>query len=240
MANKVKVPAIAYLRTSSAANVGADKDSDRRQREAIQAFARRAGYELVGEFYDAAVSGADSIDTRPGFAAMLERIEGNGARTIIVETASRFARDLMVQEVGHSKLRERGIDLIAADNPGSFIDDTPTAKLVRQVLGAISEFDKAMTVAKLRGARERKRRDVGKCEGRKSHAERNPELVALAKRLHRHKPKGGRMSLRAISAELAARGFLNENGRPFAATSVKAMLKQPAECVSVRADRVLN
>jgi hypothetical protein len=29
-------------------------------------------------------------------------------------------------------------------------DDTPTAKLVRQVLGAISEFDKAMTVAKLR------------------------------------------------------------------------------------------
>jgi hypothetical protein len=30
--------------------------------------------------------------------------------------------------------------------PGSFIDDTPTARLVRQVLGAISEFDKAMTV----------------------------------------------------------------------------------------------
>jgi hypothetical protein len=80
---------------------------------------------------------------------------------------------------------------IAADNPGSFIDTTPTAKLVRQVLGAISEFDKAMTVAKLRGARERKRRGTGKCEGRKSHAERNPELVALAKRLHRHKPKGG-------------------------------------------------
>jgi Resolvase, N terminal domain len=135
-----------------------------------------------------------------------------------VETASRFARDLMVQEVGHAKLRERGIDLIAADNPGSFIDATPTAKLVRQVLGAISEFDKAMTVAKLRGARERKRREAGKCEGRKSHAERNPELVALAKRLHRQKPKGGRMSLRAISAELATQGFLNENGRPFASS----------------------
>jgi hypothetical protein len=100
----------------------------------------------------------------------------------------------------------------------------PTAKLVRQVLGAISEFDKAMTVAKLRGARERKRREAGKCEGRKSHAERNPELVALAKRLHRQKPKGGRMSLRAISAELAAQGFLNENGRPFAAASIKSML----------------
>jgi DNA invertase Pin-like site-specific DNA recombinase len=224
MASKQKTPAIAYLRTSSAANVGADKDSDRRQREAIEVFARRAGYELVAEFYDAAVSGADPIDTRPGFAEMLKRIEANGVRTIIVETANRFARDLMVQEVGHAKLRERGIDLIAADNPASFIDNTPTAKLVRQVLGAISEFDKAMTVAKLRGARERKRREAGKCEGRKSYAERNPELVAFAKRLRRHKPKGGRMSLRAISAELAARGFLNENGRPFAAASIKSML----------------
>jgi DNA invertase Pin-like site-specific DNA recombinase len=149
----------------------------------------------------------DAVDSRPGFVAMLKRIEGNGVRPIIVETASRFARDLMVQEVGHTKLRERGIDLVAADNPSSFIDDTPTAKLVRQVLGAISEFDKAMTVAKLRGARERKRREVGKCEGRKSHIERNPELVALAKRLRRQKPKGGRMSLRAISAELKALGL---------------------------------
>ena len=151
--------AIAYLRTSSATNVGADKDSDKRQRQAIDAFAKHAGYELVAEFYDKAVSGADPIETRPGFAAMLERIESNGVRTIIVETANRFARDLMVQEVGYARLRERGINLIAADNPDAFKDDTPTAKLVRQVLGAIAEFDKAMTVAKLRGARERKRED---------------------------------------------------------------------------------
>jgi hypothetical protein len=34
------------------------------------------------------------------------------------------------------------------------------------------------------------------------------------------------MSLRAISAELAAQGYLNENGRPFAATSVQAMLNK--------------
>src|SRR5262249_32084360 len=71
---KGKIPAISYLRTSSAGNVGADKDSDRRQREAIAAFAKRAGYELVEEFYDAAVSGADAIDSRRGFAAMLKAI----------------------------------------------------------------------------------------------------------------------------------------------------------------------
>jgi predicted acylesterase/phospholipase RssA len=42
----------------------------------------------------------DPIETRPGFTALLGRIAGNGVRTIIVETANRFARDLMVQEVG--------------------------------------------------------------------------------------------------------------------------------------------
>jgi DNA invertase Pin-like site-specific DNA recombinase len=88
-------------------------------------------------------------------------------RTIIVETANRFARDLMVQEVGYAHLREQGIDLVA-DSPQSFVDDTPTARLVRQVLGAIAEFDKAMTVAKLKGARDRKSAEAGRrIEGRK-------------------------------------------------------------------------
>jgi DNA invertase Pin-like site-specific DNA recombinase len=171
------MPAIAYLRTSSATNVGADKDSEKRQRLAIEAYTNHAGYELVGEFYDPAVSGADPIETRPGFAAMLERIESNGVKTIIVETANRFARDLMVQEVGFARLQERGINLVASDSPNAFQDDTPTAKLVRQVLGVIAEFDKAMTVAKLRGARDRKRKAFGKCEGRKSLAEQHPAVV---------------------------------------------------------------
>jgi hypothetical protein len=56
---KPRRSAFAYLRTSSAANVGADKDSDKRQRQAIETFAKHAGYELIEEFYDAAVSGAD-------------------------------------------------------------------------------------------------------------------------------------------------------------------------------------
>ena len=79
-------PAVAYLRTSSAANVGADKDSDKRQRAAIEAFAKRAEFAIVGEYYDAAVSGADHIDQRPGFVAMLQRLAANGAKTIIVES----------------------------------------------------------------------------------------------------------------------------------------------------------
>ena len=193
-------------------------------RAAIDAYASAAGLEIVDTYYDAAVSGADPVTDRPGFAEMLERLLSNGARTIIVESPDRFARDLMVQLAGHDMLKAKGISLIAASAPTFFIEDTPTAVLVRQVLGAVAQFEKTTLVAKLAAARKRKRMATGKCEGRKSLAETNPEAVALAKALSRKRPKGGQMSLRAVSAELAKRGFLNERGQPFNHKSVAAML----------------
>ena len=151
---------------------------------------------------------------------MLERLLSNGVKTIVVESANRFARDLILEETGHAMLKERGIELIAADKPDAFLDDGPTATLIRQVLGAVSQFEKAMLVSKLRGARERKRLAIGKCEGRKSHAEIDPEMVQIAKGLRRRK-RGN--SLRAIAADLAARGYFNV-GRAFSAASVASML----------------
>lgn len=214
--------AIGYTRTSSATNVGEGKDSVTRQRKAIQAYANRAGYRITAWFDDPAVQGSDTIDCRPGFASALEKIAGNGVRTIIVETANRFARDLMVQEAGYSRLRSEGIDLIAADKPDSFTDDSPTAVLVRQILGAVAQFDKAMTVAKLRGARERKRRNTGcKVEGRKSYAERNPDMVKKALELSQQRP---RLSLRKIAAALADAGFTTPRGLPYSASAINSML----------------
>jgi DNA invertase Pin-like site-specific DNA recombinase len=217
--------AVAYLRTSSRTNVGPDKDSEKRQRAAIEAYAKAAGYEIVDTFYDAAVSGADPVGERSGFVEMLERLMSNGARTIIVESPDRFARDLMVQLAGHDMLKAKGISLVAASAPTHFVEDTPTAILVRQVLGAIAEFEKTTLVAKLAAARRRKRVAMGKkVEGRKSHTESRPDVVRRAKALARKKPKGGRLSLRAIVAEMAARGYLNERGKPFNPKSVAVML----------------
>ena len=199
--------AFAYLRTSSATNTGADKDSGKRQREATAAFAERAGYTLAGEFYDEAVSGADAIDLRPGFAAMLTAIAGNGVRVIIVETANRFARDLIVQEVGFRQLRDAGIELIAADSPDSFTQDTPTAVMLRQIIGAVAQFEKASLVAKLKGARQRKKRETGKCEGRPT-SQRVADASVLAREF---RSKG--LTLREVSARLA-RSRAPQRSRP--------------------------
>jgi len=70
----------------------------KRQREAVTRYAKSAGYEIIAEYSDDGVKGADPVDQRPGFAEMMKHIAGNGVRTILVETANRFARDLIVQE----------------------------------------------------------------------------------------------------------------------------------------------
>jgi len=67
-------------------------------------------------------------------------------------------------------------------------------------------------VAKLRGARDRKRKKTGtKVGGRKSHAELWPEVVAEARRrLRRAKSKG--LSYCEISTRLKVAGYLNDRG----------------------------
>ncbi len=214
--------ATAYYRTSSASNVGADKDSLKRQQEAVAAYAKSHHIHIVQEYYDAAVSGADPINERPGFSEMLTYLHGNGARIILVENASRFARDLAVQITGHELLQRKGIELIPVDAPDPLTNETPTAVMVRQILGAVSQFEKASLVEKLRKARERKRSETGRCEGRKAVPE---AVVKEAKRLYRKNPRTGkRRSLRAIAKELAKLGHLSVSGKPYGAESVKRIV----------------
>ena len=98
---------------------------------------------------------------------------------------------------------------------------------MRQIAGAFAEYEKARLIHKLRHARERQRKERGKCEGRKAHSELRPDVVAEAKRLQRASPKTGkRMSLRKIAAALAEAGHLNERGQPFNPKSIVAMVTQ--------------
>ena len=75
-----RAPALAYLRTSSAANVGTDKDSEKRQRHAILGFAKRAGFEIVEEFYDAAISGAEVIAQEVKLATVRRAVKARSSK----------------------------------------------------------------------------------------------------------------------------------------------------------------
>jgi DNA invertase Pin-like site-specific DNA recombinase len=226
MSRKNLTPAIAYLRTSSPTNVGPDKDSDKRQRDAIHAFAKRAGFEIVGEYYDAGVKGADPIEGRPGFKALLERIVSNGVNTVIVEDAGRFARTLMVQEAGIAMLVGLGVRVMTSRGDDLTDSDDEMRVAMRQIVGVFSQLEKTRLVKKLKAARDRKKASgKGRYIGRKSHVEKQPAVVALAKRLYRANPKTGeRRSLREISADLLDAGYANEYGRPYHPQSIRRMI----------------
>jgi DNA invertase Pin-like site-specific DNA recombinase len=211
------------LRTSSEINAG-DKGSQARQRDAIEAYAKAHGLEVVGWYYDEGVSGTVPIEQRPQFVAMLDYMYGNGARTILLADPSRLARDAFVAEFAYQMLQKKGIALVAVNEPELFTDDeTGMRKLIRTIIGAISAFERDGIVHKLRVARDRASAKAGRrVEGRPPFPD---TVVAAAKKLHRpHRKTGQRRSLREISFELAKLGHLSSTGKPYVPESVKRML----------------
>ena len=221
--------ALAYLRTSSSTNTGDDKDSGKRQRAAINALAKSRGLEIVAEYYDEAVSGADAIEDRPGFSELLDRIDDNGVRTIVVEDVSRFARDSKAHILGLALLRERGVTLLDSSGNNLTDDTDEMQEAMITVMAAFATVEKKRLVKKLKAARDRKKAETGKCGGRKQIVELYPGAVTLAKRLYRKSPKTGeRRSLRKIAKLLADEGHaIRGSGKPFSASMVKTMCYGP-------------
>lgn len=173
--NMPRIQAFGYLRVSGRGQLAGDGFP--RQKEAIQRFADANNMEIVRWFQERAVSGATEWEHRPAWSEMVQNL--NGVRTIVVERVERLARDLGVQEWILRDLKQRGVALVSATEEN--LDADPTRVLVRQMLGAIAQYDRAMTVLKLRAARKRVKAATGRCEGRQPYGSLNGEAAILAR-----------------------------------------------------------
>ena len=187
-----------YYRTSSKSSSGDDKDSGKRQKHSVHSFCKSKNWEIGNEFWDKGVSGTLDVLNRPSFLEMLGYCEENEIDTIVFENSSRLSRDLICMETGFQYLSGLGYTLISVDSPETFVENTPTSVLIRQVLGCISQFEKSSLVEKLRVSRKRKskinkskgyfsRTGRGKVEGVKKLTELNPELSGLVVKYRRKK-----------------------------------------------------
>ena len=77
---------------------------------------------MKAEFRDPAVSGSDPLICRRGFADCVEYCLKHGIKCIIVESGDRFARNLVVQEIGLEWLEEVGLEVISAENETQFTE----------------------------------------------------------------------------------------------------------------------
>lgn len=220
--------AVSYVRVSGKGQ--ADGDGPERQRQAISRFAKSSRLSLAEEFNDLGVSGAAELEDRPGLAALLDRLESNGVRIVLVESADRLARGLMVQEVVLDRFARIGARVLTADGTDLTVADADPARLlIRQVLGAVSEFEKRVLVLKLRAARKRKRARGERVEGVKPYGHRPAEnaVVARMKDLRRKPRKGRAASFAAIATQLNAEGHRNRSGRAWSPQMVHHVLASP-------------
>ena len=127
---------------------------------------------------------------------------------------------------------------ITVDSPASFLSNIPSSKMIRQILGAVAEFQKDELVGRLQSARIRKRAEAkrrgyvtlegkGKCEVRKSLAQKTPELVQIVRRLARKNPRTKkRMSVNKIALVLYEMGFRTRNGTPINKKQAQRLLQR--------------
>jgi len=172
--------AFAYLRVSGKGQL--DGDGFPRQKAAIKAYADAHGIRIARWFQEEGISGTKDLDNRPALQELMIALHANGTRLVLIEKLDRLARDLMVQETIIGDLRKNGFEIMSVAEPDLCSDD-PSRKLVRQIFGAIAEYERAMIVLKLRGARQRIRAKEGRCEGRKPFGDRPGEEKVIERAL---------------------------------------------------------
>ena len=211
----------AYLRVSGLTQVLGDGLD--RQLEACQKYAHANGLEIVEVFREEGISGTTEIDGRVALPALFVALEQNGVRTVLIERLDRIARDLMVQETIIADMQKNGYTLISCYEPDLCSTD-PSRVLMRQIFGAIAQYDKTMIVLKMKAGKDRKRvNDPTWKEGKKPFGEKPGEAATLAL-MHKIRANGG--TLQSIVDTLNQAGTLARSGKPWTVGTVGKILSR--------------
>ena len=210
--------AFAYLRVSGNGQVKGDGFT--RQRLAIREYAKAHDIRITKFYEEKGVSGTKDLEDRPALSEMLVALHGNGTKLVLIEKLDRLARDLMIQETIIGDLKKHGFGLVSVTEPDLLKDD-PTRTLMRQVFGAIAQYEKAMIVAKLRGARNRKKAKTGRCEGRKPYGH-YPGEKRVVERMRALRAEG--IAYDKLAERLTSEGFRTRKGTAWHGFSVQRIL----------------
>ena len=223
-------PVYGYLRVSGKKQISGH--GFKRQLDSINKFCKKAGYK-IDKIYQEAISGTKGEADREEFSAMVADILSNGIHVVVVESLDRLAREYRIQEQLLVYLASRNIDLIAAntgENVTQAISDDPMKKALIQMQGIFAELDKSLLVRKLRKARDKTRKEKGRCEGPKFFGE-TPEEKEILKRVRymRRLPRGlnkRRRTYQSIADELNSEGIKTRQGKKWDAALVYNILKK--------------
>lgn len=187
--SREKEPAQRRRRLAAYLRVSTDRQAEEGlgleiQEHAIRGWAKAHNHRIVLWARDEGVSGSNGLDGRLGLGEALEALRDRTVGGIVVYRLDRLARDLIIQETLLAEVRRLGGDILStsaaedvylADDP-----DDPSRRLIRQVLGAVAEYERSMIAMRLRSGRHRKAEKGGFAYGSPAYGYRadNRELVA--------------------------------------------------------------
>jgi DNA invertase Pin-like site-specific DNA recombinase len=201
------------------------------QAKAIKDYAKANGLRLVRTLSDEGQSGSNGLDARVGLAEALAIVERGEVAGIIVYRMDRLARDLLLQETLMARMRAAGAEVISVSEPDMDSDD-PTRVLVRQVLGSISQYERALIRGRMMAGKAAKVSKGGygggrppfgwRAEGKELVPEpREQEAIALVRQLA---DEG--LSSRQIAARLEEAGHRPKVGEHWSSVQVLRILRR--------------
>jgi DNA invertase Pin-like site-specific DNA recombinase len=230
---------VAYTRVST------DKQAEQGlgldvQRAAITARAKARGDRVTLWTSDEGVSGSNGLDARVGLADALEALKSRACGALVVYRLDRLARDLVLQEQLLADVWRMGARVCStSDSEDAYLDpagaaDDPSRALIRQILGAVGEYERAMIRLRLRSGKARKKAQGGFIGGQAPLGFRASDGALVADQSEQHTlarivqlhTEGH--SLRRICAVLDAEGVHAKRGGRFHPYTVKLVLERAA------------
>jgi DNA invertase Pin-like site-specific DNA recombinase len=228
---------VAYVRvsTTTQAEQGLGLDV---QRAAIRAWAGENGHRIAAWAADEGASGANGLDSRQGLAEALSALRTHAADALIVYRLDRLARDLVLQEQLLAEVWRMGSRVWSTSpSEDAYLDpdgaaDDPSRTLIRQLLGAVAQYERSMIRLRLRSGKARKAATGGYVGGQVPFGWRNdggvliedePEQATL-RRILAMRSEGS--SLRLICKQLEAEGRNPKRGTRWHPYAVSLVLER--------------
>lgn len=167
-----KTKAVIYARFSPRPNAD-ESESNERQIERCQEYARVRGYKVVAVYSEPETSGGDddrkvdpaeAVRKRQGLIDALDALQPGWV--LLVRWRSRLARDPYLEEWCHRRAESIGARIEAADENN---DVDPAATLVRGILAEFRRYERLMTKERTRRAM-RRHQAAGRRMGRADRA----------------------------------------------------------------------
>jgi DNA invertase Pin-like site-specific DNA recombinase len=222
---------IAYVRVSTAEQVDSGLGLEA-QVVTIRATAQRLNVELVATFDDAGISGALPLEQRPGLLAAIDSLRAGDA--LLCARRDRLGRDLVNVALIEKLVQRKHARIVSPDAPD---DDSPASVLLKQLLDAFGQFERALIRQRTKSAMtaaKRQGRRVGHVpfghrvshDGR--HLEVNPGEQEILQQIRLLRARG--LALITICETLNEQGLRNRQGREWKPSFIGQLLdRHPAE-----------